>query len=132
MRRELASFHATSLHAVESKTNALVGRVLDGALCTFSLLGDLSRTMLISVVVPAIHLHLSFLLTKQKKLDFKPKNDDLSFERVSTEPCLLAVEFLDRIRERAREALTGKNVEGFLTEVGIGFHKYALPLLHQH
>lgn len=66
---------------------------------------------------------LGLLLTKQKKNDFKPKNDDISFERVNTEPCLVCVDVLDRVREAAREGLSGKNAEGFLTEVGVGFHK---------
>lgn len=55
-------------------------------------------------------------------MDFKPKNDDLAFARINTEPCLLACDFLVKVREAAVTSLSGKNVEVFLTEVGVTFH----------
>lgn len=65
---------------------------------------------------------LSYLLTKQKKNDYKPKNDDLSFARTITEPCGLCCEFLTTVKDAANEGLSGKNAEAFLTEVGVSFH----------
>ena len=65
---------------------------------------------------------LAILLTRQKKLDFKPKNDDMAFARINTEPCLLACDFLVKVREIATASLSGRNVEVFLTEVGVNFH----------
>lgn len=62
------------------------------------------------------------LLTRQKKLDFKPKNDDMAFARINTEPCLLVCDFLVKVREVALASLSGRNVEVFLTEVGVTFH----------
>lgn len=70
----------------------------------------------------AIVSWLTILLAKQKKLDFKPRNDDMAFARSNTEPCLLVCDFLQRVREIAQEILTGKNTEVFLTEVGVTFH----------
>lgn len=72
--------------------------------------------------VSAIISWLAVLLSKQKKLDFKPKNDDLAFSRSNTEPCLLACNFLSKVREAAVGGLSGRNVEVFLTEVGVAFH----------
>lgn len=66
---------------------------------------------------------LSNLLTRQKKNDFKPKDEALSFARNNTEPCTLCCEFLDVIRHTAEEGLNGKNGEAFLTEVGVAFHR---------
>ena len=62
-------------------------------------------------------------LAKQKKNDFKPRNDDLSFARVNTEPCVASCETLERVREAAKLSLSGKNLEVFLTEVGVSFHR---------
>jgi len=69
---------------------------------------------------------LSFLLTKQKRNDFKPRNDDLSFARVNTEPCVLCCESLEKVRDTAKQNLSGKNLEVFLTEIGVGFHRYLI------
>ena len=66
---------------------------------------------------------LSLQLSKQKRTDFKPRNDDLSFARVNTEPCEACCDTLEKVRDVAMENLTGKNLEIFLTEIGIAFHK---------
>jgi hypothetical protein len=63
-------------------------------------------------------------LTKQKRNDFKPKNDDLSFARTTTEPCELCCEFIGTARDTVAEGLSGKNREGVLMEVGVGFHRW--------
>jgi hypothetical protein len=66
-------------------------------------------------------------LGKQKKNDFKPRNDDLSFARVNTEPCEACCETLEKVRDVAKKNLTGKNLEVFLTEVGVTFHTSVKP-----
>lgn len=66
---------------------------------------------------------LSVQLTKQKRNDFKPRNDDLSFARVNTEPCVACCETLEKVRDAANLHLSGKNQEVFLTEVGVSFHR---------
>ena len=65
---------------------------------------------------------LSLQLTKQKRSDFKPRNDDLSFARVNTEPCIACCEMLEKVRDSAKENLSGKNLEVFFTEIGVAFH----------
>ena len=66
---------------------------------------------------------LSSQLAKQKKTDFKPKNDDLSFARVNTEPCIACCEMLEKVRDFSKASLSGKNLEVFLTEIGVAFHR---------
>ena len=68
-------------------------------------------------------------LTKQKRTDFKPKNDDLSFARVNTEPCEACCETLEKVRDAAKSTLSGKNLEVFLTEIGVAFHRYDVMFL---
>jgi exocyst complex component 5 len=67
---------------------------------------------------------LAAQLAKQKKNDFKPRNDDLSFARVNTEPCVSCCETLEKVRDAAKASLSGKNLEAFLTEIGVAFHAY--------
>ncbi|KAL7418599.1 Exocyst complex component 5 [Cryptotrichosporon argae] len=103
VRREMATFNSHNVVRIEGKVNTVVQRALD-----------------------AIFAYLASALTRQKRNDFKPKNDELSFARTNTEPCELATEFLGHVREVAVEALGGKNQEAFLTEVGVGFHSMLL------
>jgi Exocyst complex component Sec10 len=63
-------------------------------------------------------------LVKQKKTDFKPRNDDDSFARVNTDPCIGCCEILEKVGTVAKKNLSGKNLEIFLTEVGVAFHRY--------
>lgn len=67
---------------------------------------------------------ISTQLAKQKKTDFKPRNDDLSFARVNTEPCMACCDILEKARDAAKKSLSGKNLEVFLTEIGVSFHGY--------
>lgn len=70
----------------------------------------------------AVVTWLSTQLGKQKRNDFKPRNDDISFARVNTEPCEACCESLERVRDFAKRSLGGKNLEIFLTEIGVAFH----------
>ncbi|THV08349.1 exocyst complex component Sec10 [Dendrothele bispora CBS 962.96] len=74
---------------------------------------------------------LSLQLTKQKRNDFKPRNDDLSFARVNTEPCVACCDMLEKVRDSAKASLSGKNLEIFLTEVGVTFHSLLLEHLRK-
>lgn len=101
VRREMGVFNNHVSVRIEGKVNMIVQRTTD-----------------------AIVSYLSVLLSKQKKADFRPKNDELAFSRLNTEPCLLACDFLAKVREAAVNALSGRNAEIFLTEVGVTFHTF--------
>ncbi|CAL1701173.1 unnamed protein product [Somion occarium] len=106
IRREMVVFNNQTVSRIEGAANQIMQRLTD---------------TLIS--------WLSTQLTKQKRTDFKPRNDDLSFARVNTEPCIACCEFLEKVRDAARESLSGKNLEAFLTEVGVAFHGLLLDHL---
>lgn len=76
--------------------------------------------------------YLSARLATQKKNDFTPKNDELAFSRMNTEPCLACTEALERIQVSARSKLSGKNAEAFLTEIGVTFHGMLLEHLRKY
>ncbi|KAF8812277.1 exocyst complex component Sec10 [Phlegmacium glaucopus] len=108
IRREMVLFNNQTVNRLETGANSLLQRITD-----------------------AIIGWLSTLLTKQKRNDFKPRNDDLSFARVNTEPCILCCESLEKVREAANQNLSGKNLEVFLTEIGVAFHSLLLEHLHK-
>lgn len=72
----------------------------------------------------AIVAWMATQLTIQKKTDFKPQNDDDSFVRINTDPCIGCCDVLEKVGIAAKQNLSGKNLEVFLTEVGIAFHGY--------
>jgi len=82
-------------------------------------------------LVDAIVNWLAAQLAKQKRNDFKPRNDDLSFARVNTEPCVACCELLEKVRDAAKQCLNGKNLEVFLTEIGVAFHVLLLDHLRK-
>lgn len=117
-RREMVVFNNQTLSRIESRTNNLLQKITDRRLTLPHVY--VSRCLPSNTVIVA---WLSVQLAKQKKNDFKPRNDDLSFARVNTEPCEACCEILEKLRDAAQESLSGKNLEVFLTEIGVAFHR---------
>jgi hypothetical protein len=65
---------------------------------------------------------LANTLKKQKTNDFKPKDEELSFARMSTEPCQACCGFLERLNAITEKSISGKNAQSFLLEIGMVFH----------
>ncbi|CAO1615975.1 unnamed protein product [Sympodiomycopsis kandeliae] len=103
LRREMAIFNNHNLLRVEGRCDALVQKIVDN-----------------------IVSYLSNRLATQKKNDFAPKNDELAFSRMNTDPCIACSEALERVAKIVRSSLTGKNVEVVLSEIGIAFHSLLL------
>ncbi len=110
-------YNNQTVSRVEGAAASLVRKLMDG-MYGYRLFVSFSTEA--SRIV--IESYLSTSLSKQKKTDFKPRNDDLSFARVNTEPCELCCDILEKVRDAARDNISGKNLEGFLTEIGVGFH----------
>ncbi|CAE6391420.1 Exocyst complex component SEC10 [Rhizoctonia solani AG-1 IB] len=108
LRREMSIFSSQTISRIEGATNTLMQKIID-----------------------AVLVHLASQLSKQKKNDFKPRNDDLSFARVNTDPCTACCEMLDKFRDAAKENTSGKNLEYLLTEVGTSFHSLLLEHLRK-
>lgn len=109
VRREMTIFNNQTVSRTEGAANTLIQRITD-----------------------AIISWLSLQLSKQKKNDFKPRNDDLSFARVNTEPCVACCEILEKVRDAAIQTISGKNREAFLTEIGVSFHSLLLDHLRRY
>ncbi|WFD41778.1 Exocyst complex component 5 [Malassezia psittaci] len=105
IRRETMIYNNHNMLRVEGKCEALLQKFTDNLLA-----------------------FLSARLASQKKSDYAPKNDDVMFARLNTDPCLAIVDVLESVHTAADEYLPERTRELFLTEVGIGFH--ALLLEH--
>jgi hypothetical protein len=84
---------------------------------------------------PDIVAYLAARLATQKRNDYAPKNDELAFARINTDPCVSCCEALEKVQSVARATNGlggGKNAEAFLTEVGVTFHGLLLEHLKKH
>lgn len=100
IRREMAIYNNHLLLRVERKCDGVVQKIADNVVG-----------------------YLSGRLSTQKKNDFTPKNDELAFARINTDPCLAIVDALEKVEQAARNGLgPGKNCEALLTEIGVAFH----------
>jgi hypothetical protein len=105
-RREMAIFVNHMTVRMEGRINELLQRLIENVLAWFACL----------------------LTTKQKKTDYRPKNDDLAFTQNNSEACTACREFLVRLHSAAMQWLSGKNREVFLSEIGVSFHSCVSPL----
>ncbi|KAI0004964.1 exocyst complex component Sec10 [Russula compacta] len=104
VRREMVVFNNQAVSKIEGAANALMQPIVS---------------------------RIATQLAKQKKTDFKPRNDDDSFARVNTDPCVGCCEILEKVGIAAKQNLSGKNLEIFLTEVGVSFHSQLLEHLRK-
>jgi len=125
IRREMTVFNNQTISRIEGTANNLLQRIADCQLILASYYDP--QLMFIYLAIVA---WLSIQLAKQKRNDFKPRNDDISFARVNTEPCDACCEHLEKVRDAAKQSLGGKNLEIFLTEIGVAFHTSVNSLLY--
>ncbi|KAI9241544.1 MAG: exocyst complex protein [Podila humilis] len=85
--------------SVESKANATIQKEID-----------------------CILAWLETCLGRQRRTDFKPKDDEVDLTGLATKPCIDCCEFLRRMYDTTRKCFDGKNIEMFCTEVGVTFH----------
>ncbi|KAI9248123.1 exocyst complex component Sec10-like protein [Helicostylum pulchrum] len=76
--------------------------------------------------IEGITYWLSELLGRQKKNDFKPKDEEVAMMSMGTQPCMQCVDFIARVYRSASNALQGKNFEAFLRRIGNAFHSMLL------
>lgn len=99
LRREMTIFTNHVFNKTESKLNQITTKTMDNVLSW-----------------------LSLLLGRQKKNEFKLRNDE--FITVNSDACVQSCGFMDHVRSAVMANLSGKNQENFLTEVGLAFHGY--------
>ncbi|KAK0729376.1 exocyst complex component Sec10-like protein [Apiosordaria backusii] len=108
IRRSMEAQTKLAIEATERKTNAVMKSTMDVVLN-----------------------YIPKLLSQQKKLDFKPKDDDLEglVDTLQTAPCQLICSFLSqKVAVLARQAVDGHNLEMFCSELALAVHR----LLFEH
>ena len=116
VRREMSVFNSQIINRIEALTNVVLQKVSDSESCMiFRLKGSNGP--------PGIISWLTGQLLKQKKLDYKPRNDDIGTLGTNTEPCQACCHSVTKTLEAAKENLSGMNQEVFLTEIGVAFQR---------
>lgn len=97
--RDLLVSKNTFLANLEQKINTLLQKIIEGVMHWF---GE--------------------ILNRQKKNDFRPKDEEMAMMSIGTTPCMQSIEFVTKVFRSASGALQGKNFEAFLKHIGNGFH----------
>jgi exocyst complex component 5 len=108
VRRDMEKSTSQTSNRIEEKTSLVLQRTIDAVLAW-----------------------VTKLLVAQKKSDFRPRDIDLEGDSgwlgmLQTPTCLSIFTFLTRFHVLAKQALDGKNLSAFLTEVGVGFRTLLL------
>ena len=112
-----------------SSSNLTLRRDLEKQTASFI---DRMEVKIDSVLQKSIDASLSWtqrLLSQQKKTDFRPKDEgSLQLDQLQTPTCLAIYNFLARVYSRAEASLSGRVLESFSLELGIGLR--SLLLVH--
>ncbi|CAG8436215.1 7102_t:CDS:10 [Funneliformis caledonium] len=103
IHRDLTSDKNRFMMGVENKINSAIQKMID-----------------------VILARLSYLLSRQKKVEFKPKDEDDIIASLATMPCNNCVEYLKKVHSSISQCLDGKNLEYVLIEIGVAFHSMLL------
>ncbi|ORX98920.1 exocyst complex component Sec10 [Basidiobolus meristosporus CBS 931.73] len=103
--RDAITYKNNFMTSLESKLNGIIQKTID-----------------------VIGAWLNTILSRQKKNDFRLRDDDIEFIGMATQPCTQCIDFLKRTCTVANRTLDGHNLEMFLLEVGVNF--YGLLLAH--
>ncbi|KAJ3369524.1 Exocyst complex component 5 [Allomyces arbusculus] len=79
-------------------------------------------------LVTAATAHSQLLLSKQKRADFRIRDDsmDLVAHQIASPTCVAMCEFLGRLLGHVQSFLDGANVKAFLLEIGVQVHAQLL------
>ncbi|RPA93611.1 exocyst complex component Sec10 [Choiromyces venosus 120613-1] len=109
IKREMVKLTNTTLAALEQKVNGVIQKTIDLVLA-----------------------HLTLLLSKQRKNDFKPRDDEVRLTTLQTPTCISTTTFLEKLTQTTTTSLDGTNLTHFLTEIGHGFRTALLEHLKRH
>ncbi|KAL2158541.1 hypothetical protein VTH06DRAFT_4308 [Thermothelomyces fergusii] len=107
VRRSMEAQSKMAIENTERKVNAVVKSTLDVAINW-----------------------VSKLLLQQKKVDFRPRDNDLEglVDSLQTPTCQAICTFLSKVAASARQAIDGRNLEVFSSELALAVHR----LLFEH
>lgn len=103
IRRDMTNYCTTNISALEKKVNSIF-----------------------QIIYEIILSGTSHRLSKQRKNDFKLREDDGSLTNLQTEPCRNVTSFWNRAHQAIHPILEGRNNDLFFTELGYGLHSLLL------
>jgi hypothetical protein len=117
----MSIFNNQVISRIEGLTSGVLQKLADSKLST--LLQSSTRKMHTKLTENTGALKwLTSQLAKQKKTDFKPRNDDINSMGLNTDACQSCCTAISHIHNAAKENLSGANQEVFLMEIGVHFN----------
>lgn len=104
IRRDIEKTTAVFVDRVEGKIDTVLQRAIDSAFAW-----------------------TAKLFSQQKKTDFRPKDEaSLNLEQLQTPTCTSIFNFLNKLYKTAASSLSGRNLDGFGLELGLGLRSLLL------
>ncbi|KAJ1981881.1 Exocyst complex component 5 [Dimargaris xerosporica] len=76
--------------------------------------------------IAAVATYFQTVLSRQRKQDYRPRDEDFQALSLATEPCGTIVDFLDRLHKTVIHCFDSKNQEQVLLEVGVTLYQLLL------
>ncbi|KAJ1744113.1 Exocyst complex component 5 [Coemansia sp. RSA 990] len=92
---------------------------------------EMNLNLIINKFVGASKQWIGGILSKQRKSDFRPAEDDFTAFEAGTQPCRQCTEFLQRVEQACRKNLGEENKTRVLTEVGNALHEMLMEHLRK-
>ncbi|KAI8318794.1 exocyst complex component Sec10 [Martensiomyces pterosporus] len=84
---------------------------------------EISLNLIANKLVGACVQWIASILSRQRRGDFRPVDDDFSALEMGTQPCRQCTDYLQRIERACRESMDKDNQERVLTDIGNALHR---------
>ncbi|KAJ2747843.1 Exocyst complex component 5 [Coemansia sp. BCRC 34301] len=92
---------------------------------------EMSLNLISNKLVGACTQWILGILSKQRKGDFRPADDDYTAFEMGTQPCRQCADYLLRIERACRQSMGAENQERVLTDVGTTLHRMLMEHLRK-
>ncbi|KAJ1647640.1 Exocyst complex component 5 [Coemansia asiatica] len=122
-QRALVPFVGTSSYVYRDmvgEKNQLMSRV------------EASLNLISNKLVGACTQWISGILSRQRKNDFRPADDDFAALEMGTQPCRQCTDYLYRIRQACQQTMGIENQERVLADIGNALHRMLMDHLRKY
>ncbi|KAJ1903009.1 Exocyst complex component 5, partial [Coemansia sp. IMI 209127] len=93
---------------------------------------EISLNLISNKFIGACTQWLASLLSKQRKNDFRPAEDDFAAFEMGTQPCRQSTDFLRRIEQACRQSMGAENQDRILNDVGDVLYRMLMEHLRRY
>ncbi|KAJ1731607.1 Exocyst complex component 5 [Coemansia sp. Benny D160-2] len=93
---------------------------------------EISLNLISNKFIGACTQWLTNLLSKQRKNDFRPAEDDFTAFEMGTQPCRQTTDFLHRIEQTCRQSIGPENQSRILNDVGDALYRMLMEHLRKY